>query len=200
MQISHRQVCSTWRAISRSELLWQNLTRRIWNIEHLHHNTWREEYIYRHRTSNNFRQRRYLHTTLPFIPPHNNNNGLSCRRLALYNDHLAAGFSDGTVHIFHLPSSLHLTTFYPHHRDRLGRFSSSVSGIILSDARLVFATLDGNIHVTAAIDGGVPLRRAHAGDVVNDGALVDFSGSDRWWVGLYAGSSNYIQINSIPLN
>lgn len=176
-------MCSTWRAISRSELLWQNLTRRIWNIEHLHHNTWREEYIYRHRTSNNFRQRRYLHTTLPFIPA-----DLFCRRLALSNGHLAAGFSDGTVHIFHLPSGLHLTTFYPHHRDRLGRFSSSVSGIaFLSHARLVFATLDGSIHVTA-IDGGVPLRRAHVGDVVNDGALVDFSGSDRWWVGLYAGS------------
>lgn len=33
----------------------------------------------------------------------------------------------------------------------------------------------------------MPLRRAHLGDVVNDGALVDFSGGDRWWVGLYAG-------------
>ncbi|KAH6779381.1 Transducin/WD40 repeat-like superfamily protein, partial [Perilla frutescens var. hirtella] len=180
-------VCSTWRAISRSELLWQNLTRQIWNVEHLRRNTWREEYIYRHRTCNNFRHRRYLHTTLPFIPTDDdNNNGQSCRRLALSDDHLAAGFSDGAVRLFHLPSGLHLTTFYPHHRDRLGRFSSSVSGIILSDARLAFATLDGDIHATA-IDGGMPLRRAHIGDVVNDGALVDFTGSNRWWVGLYAG-------------
>ncbi|XP_057767827.1 transcriptional regulator STERILE APETALA [Salvia miltiorrhiza] len=180
------QVCSTWRAISRSELLWQNLTRRIWNAERLRRNTWREEYISRHRTAANFRQRSYVHTTLPYIPADNINNGLSCRRLALSDDHLAAGFSDGAVYLFHLLSRLHLTTFYPHHRDRLGRFSSSVSGIILSDVRLVFATLDGDIHVTT-INGGMPLRRAHIGDVVNDGALVDFTGSNRWWVGLYAG-------------
>ncbi|KAI3444021.1 hypothetical protein Pfo_000686 [Paulownia fortunei] len=180
------QVCSTWRAISRSELLWQNLTRHIWNIRHLGHNTWREEYIYRHRTANNFRMRRFIYTTLHFIPTDNNNDGLSCRRLALSDHYLAAGFSDGGVHLFHLTSRLHISTFYPQHRDRLGRFSSSVSGIILSDTRLVFATLDGDIHATV-IDGVMPLRRAHMGDVLNDGALVDFTGSNQWWVGLYAG-------------
>lgn len=31
------------------------------------------------------------------------------------------------------------------------------------------------------------MRRAHIGDVVNDGALVDFAGCGRWWAGLYAG-------------
>ncbi|PIN01147.1 hypothetical protein CDL12_26348 [Handroanthus impetiginosus] len=181
------QVCSTWRAISRSELLWQNLTRRIWNVRHLSLTTWREEYIYRHRTAYNFLRRRYIYTILHVIPPDNNNiDGLLCRRLALSDHHLAAGFADGAVHLFHLPSRLHLSTFYPQHRDRLGRFSSSVSGIILSDVSLVFATLDGDIHTTI-IYGAMPLRRAHMGDVVNDGALVDFTGSDRWWVGLYAG-------------
>ncbi|XP_057767181.1 transcriptional regulator STERILE APETALA-like [Salvia miltiorrhiza] len=184
------QVCSTWRAISRSDLLWRNLARRIWNVrELLHRESWREEFVYRHRTAANFRSRRYDHTTLHFVPTDNNNNdddGLRCRRLALSDHHLAAGFSDGAVHLFHIPSRLHLSTFYPQHRDRLGRFSSAVSGIILSDARLVFATLDGDIHM-AAVNAAAPLRRAHLGDVVNDGALVDFAGCNRWWVGLYAG-------------
>ncbi|KAG6421202.1 hypothetical protein SASPL_117752 [Salvia splendens] len=185
------QVCPTWRAISRSDLLWQNLARSIWNVgELLARESWREECIYRHRTSANFRSRRYEHATLHFIPTDNNNNdddGLSCRRLALSDHHLAAGFSDGAVHLFHIPTRLHLSTFYPQHRDRLGRFSSAVSGIILSDSRLVFATLDGDIHM-AAVNTASPLRRAHLGDVVNDGALVDFAGCHRWWVGLYAGS------------
>ncbi|KAG8367593.1 hypothetical protein BUALT_Bualt16G0088500 [Buddleja alternifolia] len=186
------QVCSTWRAISRSELLWQNLTRHIWNITILVRDTWRDEYIYHHRTANNFRTGEYVYTTLHFVPTDNNNNnndGLSCRRLALSDHHLAAGFADGAVHLFHLQSRLHLSTFYPQHRDRLGRFSSAVSGIILSDIHLVFATLDGDIHM-AVINGVAPLRRTHLGDVVNDGALVDFSGCNRWWVGLYAGGFN----------
>ncbi|KAL0451500.1 UNVERIFIED_CONTAM: Transcriptional regulator STERILE APETALA [Sesamum latifolium] len=182
------QVCSTWRAVSRSELLWQNLTRRIWNVGRLAHNTWREEYVYRHRTASNFRSRRCVYSSIHIPIDHNNNNdGLSCRRLALSDHHLAAGFSDGAVHLFHLPSRLHLSTFYPHYRDRIGRFSSSVSGIIISDVRLVFATLDGDIHSTVIDVGITPLRRAYMGDVVNDGVLVDFTGSNRWWVGLYAG-------------
>ncbi|KAL0337688.1 UNVERIFIED_CONTAM: Transcriptional regulator STERILE APETALA [Sesamum calycinum] len=185
------QVCSTWRAVSRSELLWQNLTRRIWNVRHLTRNTWQQEYIYRQRTACNFQFRRCVYTTLQFIPTVNNNNnndGLSCRRLALSDHHLAAGFSDGAVHLFHLPGGFHASTFYPQHRDRLGRFSSAVSGIILSDVRIVFATLDGDIHTTDIEDEDIaPLRRAHLGDVVNHGALVDFTGCDRWWVGLYAG-------------
>ncbi|KAL3629605.1 hypothetical protein CASFOL_026827 [Castilleja foliolosa] len=181
-------VCSTWRAISRSDLLWQNLTRRIWNVESLVRNTWQDEYIYRHRTASNFVSSRSSYTTIYVVPTDNNNqnDGLSCRRLALSDHHIAAGFSNGVVHLYRLSTGLHLSTFYPQHRDRLGRFSSAVSGIVLSDARLVFATLDGDIHM-AAIVGGTPLRRAHLGDVVNDGALVDFSGCDRWWVGLYAG-------------
>ncbi|CAI9765771.1 unnamed protein product [Fraxinus pennsylvanica] len=182
------QVCSTWRAVSHSELLWHNLTRRIWNIGHLLRNTWREEYIYRHRTANNFQLGRYVYTSLPFVPSdvNNNNDGLACRRLALSDHHLAAGFSDGSVHLFHLPSRLQLATFYPQHRDRIGRFACAVSGIILSDAQLVFATLDGDIHLVV-INGVNPLRRVHLGDVVNDGALVDFTGCNQRWVGLYAG-------------
>ncbi|KAK4431865.1 Transcriptional regulator STERILE APETALA [Sesamum alatum] len=185
------QVCSTWRAISRSELLWQNLTRRVWNVTYLTRDTWREEYIYHHRTARNFLLRRCIYSTLHFVPTVNNNNnnedGRSCRRLALSDNNIAAGFSDGAVHLFHIPDGYHISTFYPEHRDRLGRFSSAVSGIILSDFRIVFATLDGDIHMAVIDNGDMTLRRAHLGDVVNHGALADFSGCDRWWVGLYAG-------------
>ncbi|KAM7503772.1 hypothetical protein LguiB_002676 [Lonicera macranthoides] len=183
------QVCSTWRAVSRSDLLWQNLTRTIWQRTRRLHDTWRDEYIYCHRTARNFRMHRNIYTTLHFLPPTDDNNDapLSCRRLALFDHYLAAGFSDGSVRLFHLPTRIHLSTFLPHHRDRLGPFSRAVSGIILSDTQLVFASLDGDIHVAATNNAELPPRRTHVGDVVNDGALVDFSGCERWWVGLYAG-------------
>ncbi|KAG9148639.1 hypothetical protein Leryth_019144 [Lithospermum erythrorhizon] len=188
------RVCSTWRAVSRSELLWQNLTRHIWNNNHLSRSTWREEFIYLHCTANNFRLCRYVYTTLHFVLAEDDNNNdnnnhdisLSCRRLALSGRHLAAGFADGIVRLFHLASRVHLATFRPQHRDRLGRYSRAVSGIILSDTHLTFATLDGDIHV-ADLNHAHPPRRAHLGDVVNDGALVDFTGCGQWWVGLYAG-------------
>ncbi|XP_060189694.1 transcriptional regulator STERILE APETALA-like [Lycium barbarum] len=183
------QVCSTWRAVSRSDLLWQNLTRQIWNRHHLLRQTWHDEYIYWHQTSNNFHQHRYTYHTLHFTPTNNNNNndGLSCRRLALSDHHLAAGFSDGSVQLFHIPTRVHLSTFHPQQRDRLGRYSRAVSGIILTDEKVVFASLDGDIHVAVIAGAEAPPHRAHLGDVVNDGALVDFTGCDRWWVGLYAG-------------
>uniref|UniRef100_A0A7N0VAY1 Transcriptional regulator STERILE APETALA-like n=1 Tax=Kalanchoe fedtschenkoi TaxID=63787 RepID=A0A7N0VAY1_KALFE len=195
------QVCSTWRAVSRSELLWHNLTRQIWNVVQLRRPTWRDEFIFRHRTALNFRTRQYAHTILHFDPFDNAAASSSaevdpdarptCRRLALSDVHLAAGFSDGAVRLFHLQTRLHVTTLRPlvRPRLRLGRFSSAVSGIVISHegSRLVFATLDGDIHVTTVMDGGTPLRRAHAGDIVRDGALVDFTGCDRWWVGIFAG-------------
>lgn len=183
------QVCSTWRAVSRSDLLWQNLTRRIWHCNSLRHDSWYEEYIYHHRASRNFRVPRYVYSTLHFVPTddNDNNDNLSCRRLAVFNYHLAAGFSDGSVRLFHLPNRVHISTIHPQHRDRLGPFSPAVSGIILSESLVVFASLDGDIHV-AMIDNAAPPRRAHFGDVVNDGVLVDFNGCNRWWVGLYAGA------------
>ncbi|KAL6999902.1 hypothetical protein U1Q18_001056 [Sarracenia purpurea var. burkii] len=190
-------VCSTWRAVSRSDLLWQNLTRRIWNRGRLLHPSWRDEFIFRHRTSNNFRMRRYEYTPLHFVPADdggdNNNHieeGLSCSRLAISDNHLAAGFSDGSIRLFHLPSRLHVSTFRTNHRNRLGRFSRAISGIILSDDHLVFAAIDGYIHV-ALTNNTVQPRISHSGDVFRDGALVDFSGCNRWWVGLYAGTFNY---------
>lgn len=178
--------------MSRSDLLWQNLSNRIWSRRHLVRPTWHDEYVYWHQTSNNFLHRRYVYRTLHFVPPNNDDNlndNLSCRRLALSDNHLAAGFSDGSVQLFHLPTRVHLSTFHPQQRDRLGRYSRAISGIILSDEKLVFASLDGDIHVVVigGAEQAIP-RRVHLGDVVNDGALVDFTGCDRWWVGLYAGT------------
>ncbi|PSR96420.1 Transcriptional regulator STERILE APETALA like [Actinidia chinensis var. chinensis] len=183
------KVCSTWRAVSRSDLLWQTLTRQVWNRHHLLHNTWRDEYIFRHRTARNFLTRRYAYATLPFnvSPDHDDNAAaLSCRRLALSDHHLAAGYSDGSVRLFHLPLGIHLYTFRPHPRDCLGLFSRAVSGIVLSDTSLVFASQHGDIHV-ALTNNAAPVRRSHLGDAVSDGVLVDFCGCNRWWVGLYAG-------------
>lgn len=184
------QVCSTWQAVSRSDPLWQRLTSLVWGRTYRMHATWREEYMFRHRMALNFRVGRALHETLHFdqsnvdIP-----EGLTCRCLTLSDTHLACGFADGTVRLFDLATRLHVGTFYPHQRDHFGRFSRAVSGIVITDPRLIFATLDGDIHV-AVIDGQPHARRAHMGNVVDDGALVDFTGCGRWWVGLYAGAPN----------
>ncbi|CAA0819985.1 Transcriptional regulator STERILE APETALA [Striga hermonthica] len=188
------QVCSTWHATSWSDLLWRHLTQRVWNADTLLHDSWRDEYIHRHRTANNFRLSRAAYTPLYFYPAANNenNDGLACRRLALSDRHLAAGFANGAVHLYRLPDGAHLSAFHPTPRqDRLGRFSGAVAGIVLTDVRVVFATLGGDVHVANLGDGvgpTPPLRRAYAGDVVNDGVLVDFTGCERWWVGLYAGT------------
>ncbi|KMT02235.1 hypothetical protein BVRB_9g206260 [Beta vulgaris subsp. vulgaris] len=195
------QVCTTWRAVSRSELLWQNLVRIVWNSTDLHLPTWREEFIYLHSTSRNFRVSRYSYYVLRpsdhllAAAPGGDDGGaadqlpLLCLRLVLAGDHLAVGFSDGSVRIFHLPSRLHLQTIHPLLRDHLGLFSRAVSGIVLQPLadRVVFASLDGDIHVASPLGGPTSARRAYLGDVVNDGALVDFTGGGRFWVGLYAG-------------
>lgn len=135
----------------------------------------------------NFRNRRYNYTTLDFDP------ALSCRCLALSDFHLAVGFEDGTVRLFDLATRLHVSTCLPHHNVLLGAFSRAVSGIILSRARLVFASLYGDVNVAALdtvapLDPVIPTRHVHLGQGVNDGALVDFAGCSRWWVGLYAGA------------
>ncbi|KAM7264510.1 hypothetical protein ACFE04_002193 [Oxalis oulophora] len=186
------QVCSTWRAVSRSDLLWNRLTRLVWGRTTLLHDTWRDEFIYRHRTAHNFRNSRYNHITLPYDPSDvdDPDDGLICRCLTLSDLYLAAGFADGIVRLFHLHTLHHAATFRPLHReDRLGQFSRAVVGIVFVDStQLVFATLDGDIHVALINNIGVPARRAYLGDMYNDGALVDFTGCRRFWIGLYAGT------------
>lgn len=192
------QVCSTWRAVSRSDLLWNRIARRIWGRTHLRQDTWREEYIYWHRTAANFHRRRSSHAVLhfnPSDPPGGDPDALVCRCLSLSDTHLACGYADGAVRLFDLFTRRHVRTFRPLPRNFLGRFSRAVTGIILPStnghrhhhSRLVFGTLDGDIHV-AAINGPPTPRLAYEGQVVNDGALVDFTGCGRWWIGLYAGA------------
>ncbi|XP_054817949.1 transcriptional regulator STERILE APETALA-like [Prosopis cineraria] len=178
------QVCSTWRAISRSDHLWQRLTQSIWRRTHRIFDTWHEEFNFWHRTASNFVTGRYAHTSLrcPFDldRPH------LCRCLTLSDNHLACGFADGTVRLYDLQTRAHVITFRPHHVDVLGPFSRSVSGIIITNSTLVFATLDGNIYA-ADINGPPDTHMARPGDVLNNGVLVEFAGSGRWWVGLFAG-------------
>ena len=185
------QVCSTWRAVSRWDALWHRLSRRIWGRTQLLHDTWRDEFVYWHRTAQNFLRGRSAHGILAFDDV-DNQDGYTCRCMTISDRHLACGFADGAVRVFDLATHIpnHVVTLRPHERNRLGQFARAVSGIVINDATLAFATLDGDIHV-AIINGGV-IRRAHEGDVVNDGALVDFTGcgSGRWWVGLYAGAPN----------
>ncbi|CAA6657307.1 unnamed protein product [Spirodela intermedia] len=178
------QVCSSWRAISQSELLWQSLTRRVWSRERRRLLTWRAEYAHCHRTGRNFRLRHCVHSTV-FIDP-----TLACRRLSLSDRHLAAGFLDGSVRLFDLSTADLVATYLPHPgRDILGSFSQSISGVLLDRAsRLVYASQDGDIHVASTLNGAVhAARRVRVGNAVEDGTLVDFAGCDRWWVGLFAG-------------
>lgn len=112
--------------------------------------------------------------------------------MTISDRHLACGFADGAVRVFDLATHNHVVTLRPHEGNRLGQFARAVSGIVINGATLAFATLDGDIHVAMINGGGGVIRRAHEGNVVNDGALVDFTGrgSGRWWVGLYAGAPN----------
>ncbi|KAG0477189.1 hypothetical protein HPP92_014030 [Vanilla planifolia] len=185
------QVCSAWRTISWSELLWEELTHRVWSPRRRRrrlHPSWRQEFISLHRIAANFRSGRCLHSQPVHPPP---SPARSCRRLALSDRKLAAGFTDGHVHLYDLPSAAFLGSYDLHlQRDRLGRFSRSISGIILRLRRLIFASQDGDIGVapiSSAENGNVTARRARAGNPVEDGTLVDFTGDERWWVGLFAG-------------
>ncbi|PIA58231.1 hypothetical protein AQUCO_00500285v1 [Aquilegia coerulea] len=176
------QVCTTWQAISRSDHLWRNLTRQIWHRDVLLHNTWQSEYHYLHRTCSNFRTRRAVYTSLvipqEYVDVDDNHNFLTCRRLALSDYHLACGLVDGSIRLFDLTTRLHVSTFRPQQRDHLGLFSRAVSGIVLTESQLVFASLDGDLHVAVIGNGENPNnpRRVQLGNVVNDGNF-----------GLYAG-------------
>ncbi|KAF7833081.1 transcriptional regulator STERILE APETALA [Senna tora] len=184
------QVCSTWRAVSRSEHLWETLTWNNWGRANRTQDTWHEEFIHLHRMARNFAIGRYAYASLHFDPSDVEDADAStvvCRCLALSDVHLACGFADGTVRLFDLETRVHVSTFQSHHGDRIGPFSRSVSGMVLTNERLVFARLDGDVYV-ALLDGpDNQTRRAHGGDVVNNGVLVEFAGCGRWWVGLFAG-------------
>ncbi|XP_061361168.1 transcriptional regulator STERILE APETALA [Gastrolobium bilobum] len=179
------QVCSTWRALSSSDPLWEYLTRQIWRRTCRLRPTWHQEYIYWHRTARNFT----TGTNSFFIPrfdPSDAGDHHICRCLTLSDRYLACGFSDGTVRLFDLDTRVHVSTFRSIYVHRFGPFSLSVSGIVITNSVLTFARLDGDVYV-AIINGSTTTRRAIAGDVVNNGVLVEFAGCSHWWVGLFAG-------------
>ncbi|KAK7320284.1 hypothetical protein VNO77_29618 [Canavalia gladiata] len=181
------QVCSTWREVSRSDLLWQRLTRRIWRRTNRLRATWHLEFIYWHRTARNFATG--THTfIIPHFNPSDHHQSLICRCLTLSDTHLACGFVDGTVRLFDLETRTHVSTFLSAEGHLFGPFSRSVSGIVIANSVLTFARLDGDVYVDF-LNGPGPshARRAVSGDVVNNGVLVEFAGSSRWWVGLFAG-------------
>jgi len=182
------QVCSTWREVSRSDLLWQRLTRRIWRRTYQLRATWQLEYMYWHRTARNFSTGRHRFFDQAVFDPSDHHHHLLCRCLALSDTHLACGFVDGSVRLFDLETRAHVTTFLSLHGHLFGPFSRSVSGIVIINSSITFARLDGDIYVDN-VDGPGPIqaRRAVEGDVVNNGVLVGFAGTGRWWVGLYAG-------------
>ncbi|TKY57466.1 Transcriptional regulator STERILE APETALA [Spatholobus suberectus] len=195
------QVCSTWREVSRSDLLWERLTRRIWRRTYRLRATWQLEFIYWHRTARNFATGRHSFFMPQFDP--SEQQGLMCRCLTLSDTHLACGFVDGTVRLFDLETRAHVSTYLSQHGELLGPFSHSVSGIVIINSVIIFARLDGDVYVDSINNGPGPshARRAVVGDVVNNGVLVGLAGiglSDTgrgqrgvrvrgWWVGLFAG-------------
>ncbi|KAL5080419.1 hypothetical protein RYX36_008840 [Vicia faba] len=76
------QVCSTWREMSRSDLLWQRLTRHIWCRTYRLRDMWQLEYIYWHRTTRNFRTGRHA-LVVPQYDPGDPHQTLICRCLTL---------------------------------------------------------------------------------------------------------------------
>ncbi|CAJ1971565.1 unnamed protein product [Sphenostylis stenocarpa] len=181
------QVCSTWREVSRSDLLWEHLTRRIWRRTYRLRDTWHMEFIHWHRTARNFETGR-----VSFSNPHfdlsETHQNLICRCLTISDTHLACGFIDGTVRLFHLETNTHVSTYMSDHAHLFGPFSRSIAGIVLSNSNITFARLDGDIYVdTITRPGPSQAPRVVMGFVMNNGVMVGFAGTARWWVGLFAG-------------
>ncbi|KAK8949950.1 Transcriptional regulator STERILE APETALA [Platanthera guangdongensis] len=154
--------------------------------------SWQQEFISLHCTASNFRVGRCLHTHVP-TPA---SSILRCRRLTIFDRHLAAGFSDGSVRLYDFPVASHIThhAFHPH-SDRLGQFSTAIAGIILlNQRRIVFASQDGDITVANVDEDNFSKAvslRTRAGNLMENGTLVDFAGDERRWVGLLASMSGW---------
>ncbi|KAJ7513776.1 hypothetical protein O6H91_23G013700 [Diphasiastrum complanatum] len=191
------RVCSTWRNVSRSELLWKNLCRAIWHVENRYEGlSWRQQYVRVHLTSLNFKKGNPKHHILDYeTSQESNENGIGnvCRCLAISGRYMAGGFFDGSVRIFDLRSRLCISTMKSGHEDRFGPLSRAIAGLFVELETVVFASLEGSVF-TANIFQSFP-RCVYVGNVIQDGALINFTGSNRWWVGLYAGSpGNCIRI------
>lgn len=184
------QVCSTWRSVSQSELLWEEMTHRIWPGLHrqpVPPATWHHEFARLHLTGRNFETGRCVYSSERSVG--------RCICLVLSDTHVAAGFMDGTVRTFRLlPSLAHVATYAPQPQHaRLGLYSVAVSGLALlpnsNPDHVVFASLAGDIHVAPllAFPGHLEARRSRAGNPVESGTMVSFAAGNRRWVGLFAG-------------
>ncbi|GLJ23772.1 hypothetical protein SUGI_0451080 [Cryptomeria japonica] len=190
--VSVFQVCSTWRTISHSEILWEALTRHVWDRTQARTQSWRDEYIRLHLTASNFRHNRATYTSIEYevsSDSDSNGAGAACRCLALSPEYLAVDFFDGALRVFSLEGKECVCTMKPNHENRLGPLSRAVAGIVMYGNTVVFASFDGNVFVGNVLTGH--FRCASLGNVVNDGTLVDFTGCGRFWVGLCAGSPGH---------
>ncbi|KAI5069574.1 hypothetical protein GOP47_0015875 [Adiantum capillus-veneris] len=188
------QVCSSWRAVFYSESLWRSLCIAVWREEARGvEESWQDTYIRLHRTASNFWRGRAEHSLLDYQVSSDSNelgdrgDGSVCRRLALSREYVAGGFSDGSLRIFSLASKECISTLEPFHESVIGPHSTSVAGISLAfnDGTVAFASMDGSVFAGDIAAGAC--RRVETSNYVNDGILVDFSGSSSRWAALYAG-------------
>lgn len=152
----------------------------------------REQFIRLHKSASNFRHNRAIYTAIEYEVSNDSNSngsGTACRCLALSSNYLAGGFYDGAIRIFSLTSKECIRTMKAVDQNCLGPLSQAIAGLVLHQDKVVFASFYGSIFVGSISSGDV--RRAHAGKVRDDGTLVDFTGCDRYWLGLYAGISGH---------
>ncbi|MCO5586512.1 hypothetical protein L7F22_040452 [Adiantum nelumboides] len=191
------KVCSSWRAVFYSESLWRNLCISVWKLESSHGAlSWQETYRRLHRTASNFANGRAEHCLVEYEEHSSDSDdgsggGFACRRLALSSEYVAGGFSDGALRIFSLASRECICTLEPFHESIIGPHSTNIAGITLAsnDGAVAFASMYGSVFVgDIGAAEAASCRRVQVGDYVNDGILVDFTGSSSRWVGLYAGA------------
>jgi len=104
------QICLVWRAISQSELLWEELTRLIWSL-HCNHLLffWRDEFNSLYRIAFNFSAGQYLHTQA-YAPLNPNEyirryqNQIGCNHLTILNDYIDDGLSINIIVLFKPPA------------------------------------------------------------------------------------------------
>ncbi|EFJ34006.1 hypothetical protein SELMODRAFT_406361 [Selaginella moellendorffii] len=180
------QVCSVWRSVSQSELLWENAFNVVWPTQARQpERSWRREFQRAHATASNFRRGRARHTILVeeetggrhYEPP---------RSLAISNDYLVGGHFDGALRIFDLKTKACVWTLRANQEEGFGPLSRAIAGISLQGDDIVFGSVDGNVFTASASRGN--RVRVHVGRVIQDGALISFAASQRWWIALYAGS------------
>ncbi|KAL8497598.1 hypothetical protein ACS0TY_021076 [Phlomoides rotata] len=168
--IKYFQVCPTWKTISDFERLWRNLTQNVWNTCFVRHGR-------RSSSTANVPLSIFGKVVSPLTTI-----GSFATKDTVATAHITVGFNDGSVELFRLWRLRR--TYYTGRNE--GLYSSVIIGIILSDDTLVFSTMDDLTKVQNFNDG--TWRRARVEEnVENDGVMIDLSGNNRWWIGLFIG-------------